>query len=138
MRNAVVKIIAAEVANLKAVYLFGSRSDDAKYVTKSSDYDLAYFASHKLSLGSSELLNLRIKLANFLDVDSVDLIDAGATDDHVLQQNIIDGKRLWVKKGFEDAVLEWEAKRLTIANDWWEGERDLREAYIERLKKRIL
>jgi len=135
--NEVLKTIKAVVPAVKALYLFGSRAGGAEYATKHSDFDLAFYASHKPSLNGMELFNLRNQLANILNVDSVDLVDVGASDDHVLQQNIIDGTLIWFKQGYREQLLEWEAKRLTMANDWWEGEKELREEYISRLKRRI-
>ena len=113
------------------MYLYDSRAGDGAYALPDSDYNVAYLAAYGHALGGLAKLDLRNALAELLHVD---LVDLRAIDSHTLIVNVLDGDRLWVCPGRLDEVVAWEAKRLTMRNDWWLGERDLREAYIRHLQ----
>ena len=136
LRSGIVGVLRDAVPELRAVYLHGSRAGDARHATPASDYDLAFLTAHGDAPSPTLRYALLARLCELLGVDHVDLVDAGAAHDHTLLRSILDGDRLWVRHGDEGEVEAWEAKRLTMANDWWLGERELREGYVADLRKR--
>lgn len=132
----IVAFLNKRVEGLRAVYLYGSRADDNnKYVRKDSDYDIAFLASHKPTFTSYEIFLLQGQLAELLKTEWVDLVDIGAVKDHTLRLNVIQGKRMYCLD--EDDVLTWEAKSITMAQDWFWRSKPYRDAEMSDIRKRV-
>jgi len=132
----IVSTLVQRIDGLKAVYIFGSRAEkDDKNVRKDSDYDIAFLASHKPTFSSYEKFLLQGQLAEKLKTEWVDLVDIGAIKDHTLRLNVIKGKRIFCQD--EDAVIEWEAKSITMAQDWFWKSKPFRDAEMSDIRKRV-
>jgi predicted nucleotidyltransferase len=132
----IVDSLVQRVDGLRAVYIFGSRAeDDNKNVRKDSDFDIAFLASHKPTFTSYEKFLLQGKLAEKLKTEWVDLIDIGSVKDHTLRLNVLKGKRIYCLN--EDDVIEWEAKSITMAQDWIWKSKPYRDAEMSDIRKRV-
>jgi len=132
----IVDFLKEKVVGLRAVYLYGSRaSEDDKYVRPDSDFDIAFLATHKPTFSSYEKFLLQGELAALLKVEWVDMVDIGAISDHVLRLNVIEGVRLFCAD--EDDVILWEAKSITMAQDWFLRSKPYRDAEMSDIRRRV-
>ena len=133
-RATIVDTLRAAIPGVKAIYLFGSRAGAGEYAVADSDYDIGFYAGHLPTLGEVERFALAGRLAGELRAASVDLVDAGTVPDHFLRTQVIDGDRLWCDQTPE--VATWEAKSLTMANDFYLSTRELREYDLRVIRDR--
>jgi len=132
----IVKLVREQLPKVRAIYLFGSRADaSGRYVRTDSDYDIAFLLSHKPLLTGQEKLAFQADLASALKVEWVDLVDVGSNRDHTLQMNVIRGKRLFAED--LDDVIEWEAKAITMAQDWYTRSAPFRNAEMADIRARV-
>ena len=133
-RDTIIATLCEAIPQIKAIYLFGSRAGTGEHAIPESDYDIGFYASHLPSISPYETLLLASNLAAKLHAPSVDLIDAGAVPDHYLQTQVIDGDRIWCDGTPE--VLLWEAKALTMANDFFLSNEELRQHDLRVIRER--
>lgn len=135
-RKIIVDFLKEKVEGLRAVYLYGSRAKDHnKYVRKDSDYDIAFLASHEPSFSGYDKFLLQGELAELLKTEWVDIVDIGSIKDHTLRLNVINGKRLYSDD--EAYVIEWEAKSITMAQDWFWRSKPFHDAEISDIRQRV-
>lgn len=139
MANAFVHELRGAVADLAAVYLFGSRVAGQEHrLHPGSDYDVAFRQNpvrgdgEPARLGPMERFELAARLAAEAGVGAVDLVDVGRPGLHELKLAVLDGELLWASD--PDEAIGWAAKTATMANDWLLGERELRAAKIAEFR----
>ena len=135
-QHLIVDFFKEKVDGLRAVYLYGSRAEDhTRYVRKDSDYDIAFLASHKPYFSAYEKFLIQGELAELLKTEWVDIVDIGSIKDHTLRLNVINGKRLYSDD--EAFVIEWEAKSITMAQDWFLRSKPFYELEMADIRQRV-
>ncbi len=91
----IVRAVLEAVPDTLAIWLYGSRAGDSRYVGANSDYDIAYYVDDGHPMVSSARFQLAHQLSMALGIDHVDLVDLRGSVSHALRINIIDGVKLW-------------------------------------------
>jgi len=94
-KQIIIDTLMEDIPQLQALYLFGSYADGS--VTNSSDIDVAYLSSHKISSVEKWQLSQKLALAFSLNVDLVEL----STTNTIFRYQIISkGERIY-GEGYE-------------------------------------